>query len=217
MSPHPALRSSLSLKGEGKIRPSPFREKVAGGRMRVITQLGNPILRCQSKPVPMPLSRGHQQLIDDMIATMKRAKGVGIAAPQVGVGLKLFIVAPEPTVRYPHSPRMPPVAMINPTLVRRSKKTVADWEGCLSIPGLRGRVPRHDAIEIEFTARDGRRLRAELTGFVARIFQHEFDHIHGRVYIDRVKDTRTFMTEAEYRRRLTPPLSRRERAQRSDG
>ncbi len=90
--------------------------------------------------------------------------------------------------------------MINPKLVRHSAKTVTDWEGCLSIPGLRGRVPRYQAVEVEFTARDGRRLRAEMTDFIARIFQHEFDHICGRVYLDRVKDTRTFMTEAEYRK-----------------
>jgi peptide deformylase len=168
-------------------------------KVRTITQLGRPVLRQISKPVPLPLSRAHERLIDDMMLTMKKAKGVGIAAPQVGVGLRLFIVAPEPSARYPHSPRMAPVVMINPRLVKRSKKMVTDWEGCLSIPGLRGRVPRHHAIEIEFTARDGRRLRAELTGFIARIFQHEFDHINGQVYIDRVIDTRTFMTEAEFR------------------
>lgn len=135
-----------------------------------------------------------------MIATMKKAQGVGIAAPQVGVGLQLFIVAPEPSVRYPKAPRMAPVAMINPKLVKHSKTMVTDWEGCLSIPGLRARVPRYQKIEIEFTARDGRRLRAELTGFIARIFQHEFDHIQGRVYLDRVRDTRTFMTESEFRK-----------------
>jgi peptide deformylase len=148
----------------------------------------------------MPLSPAHDRLIDDMIATMKKAKGVGIAAPQVGEGLNLFIVAPEPSVRYPNAPRMAPVAMINPKLVRHSTKTVTDWEGCLSIPGLRGRVPRYQAVQVEFTARDGRRLRAEMTGFIARIFQHEFDHIHGRVYLDRVQDTLTYMTEAEYRK-----------------
>jgi len=172
------------------------------GRVLRITQLGEPVLRRASKNVPVPLSRAHDRLIDDMIATMKKAKGVGIAAPQVGEGLNLFIVAPEPSARYPKAPRMPPVAMINPKLVKRSIKMVTDWEGCLSIPGLRGRVPRHHAVEVEFTARDGRRQRAEMTGFIARIFQHEFDHINGRVYMDRVKDTRTFMTESQYRKLL---------------
>jgi len=172
------------------------------GRILRITQLGEPVLRRVSKNIRVPLTRAHDRLIDDMIATMKKARGVGIAAPQVGEGLNLFIVAPEPNARYPKAPRMPPVAMINPIVVKRSAKMVTDWEGCLSIPGLRGRVPRHHAVEVEFTARDGRRLRAEMTGFIARIFQHEFDHINGRVYIDRVKDTRTFMTESQYRKLL---------------
>lgn len=134
-----------------------------------------------------------------MIQTMRQAKGVGIAAPQVGKSLRLFILAPEPSVRYPKAPRLPPVAMFNPVIVKRSKKRVTDWEGCLSIPGLRGRVPRHQSLEIEFTDRQGRRLRGKLSGFVARIFQHEFDHINGMVYVDRVEDTRTFMTESQYR------------------
>jgi peptide deformylase len=170
------------------------------GHILPITQLGRPVLRTPSKPVRIPLSKAHDRLIDDMLVTMKKAKGVGIAAPQVDVGLRLFIVAPEPSSRYPNAPTMAPVTMINPILVKHSKKMVTDWEGCLSIPGLRGRVPRYHAIEIEFTTRDGQRMRAELTGFVARIFQHEFDHINGHVYIDRVADTRTFVTESEYRK-----------------
>ena len=135
-----------------------------------------------------------------MLVTMKKAQGVGIAANQVGVGKRLFIVAPEPSERYPKAPQMVPVVMINPKLVRHSKKRVTDWEGCLSIPGLRARVPRYHAVEIEFTARDGSLRQAELTGFIARIFQHEFDHINGMVSVDRVRDTRTFMTESEFRK-----------------
>ena len=170
------------------------------GKILRITQLGEPVLRRSSKPVQLPLTKSQDRFIDDMIATMKKAKGVGIAAPQVNVGLRMFIVAPEPSRRYPKSPTMAPVAMMNPKLVKHSKKMVTDWEGCLSIPGLRARVPRYHAIEIEFTARDGSRMRAELTGFIARIFQHEFDHINGNVYLDRVKDSRTFMMESEFRK-----------------
>jgi peptide deformylase len=170
------------------------------GNILRITQLGEPVLRRRSKPVRLPLSRAGDRFIDNMIATMKKAKGVGIAAPQVNVGLRLFIVAPQPSVRYPKAPKMPPVAMINPVLVKCSRKMVTDWEGCLSIPGLRARVPRSQTIEIEFTARDDRRLRGKLSGFVARIFQHEFDHVNGHVYLDRVKDPRTFMTESEFRK-----------------
>jgi peptide deformylase len=166
-----------------------------------ITHLGEPILRKKLKTVPGPAVAKIQNLIDDMMATMKKAQGVGIAANQVNVDQRIFIVAPEPSARYPQSPTMPPLAMINPKVLSASKKMETDWEGCLSIPGLRARVPRHYALTVEFTTRDGQRRRAELRGFVARIFQHENDHINGHVYIDRVQDTRTFMTEGEYRKR----------------
>ena len=167
-----------------------------------ITQLGDPVLRRVAKPVPLPLSRAHNRLIDDMIATMKKAKGAGIAAPQVGKSLRLFIIAPEPSARYPNAPKTPPVAMINPELVSHSENTATDWEGCLSIPGLRARVPRYQSVDIEFSARDGRRMAGKLRGFVARVFQHEFDHINGHVYLDRVRDPLTFMTETEFRKLL---------------
>lgn len=167
-----------------------------------ITQLGEPVLRKVGKPVGRMPAPKLKALVRDMIQTMRKARGVGIAAPQVDRSLRLFIVAPEPSTRYPKSPRIPPVAMIDPVIVKKSKKMVTDWEGCLSIPGLRGRVPRHHSIEIEFTALDGRRLRGKLSGFVARIFQHEFDHINGMVYVDRVADTRTFMTEPQYLRMM---------------
>jgi peptide deformylase len=166
-----------------------------------ITQLGQPVLRQSSKPVRR-IDAKIQRLIDDMIVTMKKARGVGIAAPQVGVGLRVFIVAPEPSRRYPHAPSMPPAAMINPRLLSYSKEMETDWEGCLSIPGIRGRVPRAKKLKIAFTGRDGKGYEARLSGFVARIFQHEFDHINGQVFMDRVQDTRTFATEPEYQRML---------------
>ncbi len=168
-----------------------------------ITQLGEPVLRRPSTPVANAQAHRIHQLIQNMLATMKKAKGVGIAAPQVGVGERLFIVAPEPSERYPHSPRMSPLAMINPRIRSRSKTFRTEWEGCLSIPGLRGRVPRHQWVDIEFTDRTSTQRRTRLSGFVARIFQHEFDHINGMVYIDRVRDTRTFVTEQQYRKRVS--------------
>jgi peptide deformylase len=168
-------------------------------RVRPITRLGQPVLRRSLKAVRRVASPALQQLIDDMIVTMRKAQGVGIAANQVGAGLRLFIVAPEPSVRYPQAPSLPPLAMINPRLLAHAKERETDWEGCLSIPGLRGRVPRYRWVQIEFTTREGEVLRAKLSGFVARIFQHEFDHINGRVYLDRVEDTRTLMCEPEYR------------------
>jgi peptide deformylase len=176
------------------------------GRILPITQLGQPVLRRRLKEVANPTAPEVQRFISDMIVTMKKAQGVGIAANQVGVDTRIFIVAPEPSVRYPKSPTMPPLAMINPKLLKKSKAMETDWEGCLSIPGIRGRVPRYRSLEIEFTARTGETLCAKLSGFVARIFQHEFDHINGFCYLDRVKDTRTLMTENEYQKMMNPTV-----------
>lgn len=173
------------------------------GKVLPITQLGEPVLRKKALEIRNLAAPALDRFIDDMMATMKKAQGVGIAANQVGVGIRAFIVAPQPSRRYPKSPQMPPMAMLNPKLVKRSARMITDWEGCLSIPGIRARVPRHAAIEIEFTDRRGRRLRAKLSGFIARIFQHEFDHINGMVYLDRVADSRTFMTEREYARMMS--------------
>lgn len=139
-----------------------------------------------------------------MIETMRKAKGVGIAAPQVGKSTRLFIVAPQPSVRYPHAPSMKPIPMINPRLIKHSRATNTSWEGCLSIPGIRGKVPRYNSIRIAFISPDGIPRKTILTGFVARIFQHELDHIDGKVFLDRIQDTRTLLTEREYRRLFTP-------------
>jgi len=133
---------------------------------------------------------------------MVKAQGVGIAAPQVGVPWRVFIVAPEPSVRYPKAPKILPIVMVNPVLLRHSKEMITDWEGCLSVPGLRGRVPRWKSVDAEFLDVQGITRRVRLEGFIARIFQHEFDHINGMVYIDRVADTRTFMMESVYRKRV---------------
>jgi peptide deformylase len=171
-------------------------------RILRITQLGEPVLRRRGKRVANPRSASVTRLIADMLVTMRKARGVGIAAHQVGVGLQAFIVAPEPSARYPKAPSMAPVAMLNAKLLKASRARAVDWEGCLSIPGIRARVPRARCVEIEFSGIDGKRYRAQLSGFVARIFQHEFDHVHGRVFLDRVENTRSFMTESEYRKRL---------------
>lgn len=167
-------------------------------RILEITKLGQPVLRRRAQAIRGLQSPDLQILIDAMIATMKDASGVGIAANQVGLGLRLFIVAPAPNPRYPHSPKMQPVAMINPRLVSHSRETIAGWEGCLSVPGIRGMVPRYKRIEIEYTSREGKRERRTLHNFVARVFQHEFDHINGKVFLDRVKNSRTFVTDTEY-------------------
>ncbi|MBD1920021.1 peptide deformylase [Microcoleus sp. FACHB-831] len=167
-----------------------------------VSQLGNPVLRRQARPIQNVRDERIQKLIDDLIATAISANGVGIAAPQVSQSIRLFIVASRPSPRYPHAPTMEPTAMIDPKIVSHSAEIVKDWEGCLSIPGIRALVPRYQAIEVEYTSRDGELHRRELTDFVARIFQHEYDHLDGIVFLDRVENTGDMMTEQEYQQRI---------------
>jgi peptide deformylase len=102
---------------------------------------------------------------------------------------------------------MEPTAMINPRIIAHSTERVKGWEGCLSLPGIRGLVPRYQAIEVEYITRDGQLHQQELTDFVARIFQHEYDHLDGIVFLDRVESTHDLMTEQEYQQRIVQQLS----------
>jgi len=168
-----------------------------------ICELGNPVLRCCAAPVNYVRQERIQNLIDNLIITASQANGVGIAAPQVGVSDRLFIIASRPTLRYPNAPLMEPTAMINPKIINHSHETIKDWEGCLSVPGIRGLVPRYQAIEIEYTNREGELCYQQLTDFVARIFQHEYDHLNGIIFVDRVESTQDLVTEVEYQKRIT--------------
>lgn len=171
-----------------------------------ISQLGNPVLRRQAQTIENPKDEQLQKLIDNLIHTAQNANGVGIAAPQVAQSYRLLIVASRPSARYPQAPTMEPTAMINPQIIARSNDVVKDWEGCLSIPGIRGLVPRSQAIEIEYTARDGKLHRQELRDFVARIFQHEYDHLDGIVFLDRVENAQELMAEEEYQEQIVKKL-----------
>jgi peptide deformylase len=165
-----------------------------------IIQLGNPTLRQKAAWVENIHDATIQQLIDDLIATVAKANGVGIASPQVAQSYRLFIVASRPNPRYPHAPEMEPTAMINPKIVGSSTEIVKGWEGCLSVPGIRGLVPRYQVIEVEYTDRYGNLQKQTLTDFVARIFQHEFDHLDGVLFIDRVESNLDTITEEEYQK-----------------
>jgi peptide deformylase len=172
---------------------------------RLIAQLGNPILRQTASPISRVQAAWVQPLIDDLMKTLVSAEGVGISAPQVGASHRILVVASHPNDRYPDAPEMLPTAMINPRIIDRSDAVVTDWEGCLSVPGIRGRVPRYKTIEVEYTTPEGRLQRHVLEGFIARIFQHELDHLEGLVFLDRLQDIHDVMTEAEYRKRILNP------------
>ena len=173
--------------------------------LRQIAQLGHPVLRTPADPVNLPASDAIRTLIADMQATLEDANGVGIAAPQIYEPSAIFIVASRPNPRYPMAPLMEPEVVINPEMLERSDDLVKDWEGCLSIPGIRGRVLRHRRIRVRYQTALGQVVEREFADFVARIFQHEDDHLRGIVFLDRLESTRDVVTEKEYQKQLARP------------
>jgi peptide deformylase len=170
--------------------------------LRQIAQLGQPVLRRVAEKIADPAVPAVHTLIEDMLITVADANGAGLAAPQVFEPLSLFIIASCPNQRYPHAPQMEPLAIINPEILWMSDEKEKGWEGCLSIPGLRGLVPRHRRIGVRYLTRAGEVREEEFTDFLARVFQHEFDHLQGIVFLDRMESTCELVTEKEYLRSL---------------
>jgi peptide deformylase len=167
-------------------------------QIREIAQLGAEVLRLHAEPVTEINNAETRALLDAMRATLANTQGVGLAAPQIGISRRAVIVASRPTPRYPNAPLMEPTVMLNPSFVPLSEATEKDWEGCLSIPGIRALVPRFKAIRIEYTDEQGNLIETRLEGFIARVFQHEFDHLNGLVFLDRVESNRDIFSESEY-------------------
>lgn len=170
-----------------------------------IRTVGDPVLTQAARPVENVLAPQIQQLIEDLKATMKEANGVGIAAPQVGVGLQILIIASHPNPRYPFAPQMKPLAVINPQVLERSQELVEGWEGCLSVPDRRGLIGRSRRVVVQYTTHSGRSKIVEWRDFIARIFQHEFDHLQGKVFLD--QDPRSLLSEADYMTQIIPTCS----------
>lgn len=166
--------------------------------LSTIAQIGNPVLRGKARPVAQ-IDQKVLELIHSLINQAIAHKGVGIAAPQISQPYRLFIIASHPSDRYPHAPTMPPTAMINPRILSHGEEVVKDWEGCLSVPNVRGLVPRYRQIEVEYTTKQGEVKQEILTDFVARIFQHELDHLDGILFTDRIIERADLYTEAQYR------------------
>ena len=156
-----------------------------------IVRMGHPVLRTVAGEVPLDrlAEPATQRWIDDMVETMHEADGVGLAAPQVGVSWRLFVYQagddddPEGGI--------PLTVVVNPEFEPLAGEPVSDWEGCLSIPDLRGWVPRHAALKLRAVDRRGRPFERIVSGFEARIVQHEFDHLDGVLFLDRMQDLRS--------------------------
>lgn len=167
-----------------------------------VSLLGNPVLRLKSKPVDLGKagSGNLQGFIDDLTETMREYDGVGIAAPQVHVSAQMAVMESEENPRYPEAPKIPLTVLINPKINPASRVQEEDWEGCLSVEGFRGRVPRWRAVDVESYNLRGERLRFRAEGFFARVIQHEVDHLQGKVFLDRMKDFSTLTHLKEYTR-----------------
>jgi peptide deformylase len=169
-----------------------------------VARMGHPVLRARAKAIdPADIRNPRlQQLIDDMFETMREYQGVGLAAPQVHESLRLFVAGFAPEEEddddMPRGARgVPMMALINPEITPVGDATDEDWEGCLSIPEIRGRVPRARQIVVQAYDRRGKRVEMRASGFTARVIQHETDHLDGVLFFDRMRNFQslTFMDE----------------------
>jgi peptide deformylase len=167
-----------------------------------ILQLGHPILRQYARTVDDIGDTNIQTLIENMLKIVIDAEGMGLAAPQISHSLQIFIMASHPNSRYPHAPRLPATAVINPQIIWQSKQIVQDWEGCLSVPKLRGYVPRAETIRVRYRSQKNILIETEYTGFLARIFQHEYDHLIAKLFIDRIQSNQDLISEQEWRSQI---------------
>ncbi len=165
-----------------------------------IARIGHPVVRTAARPVPKKAfgDPAFQKLVDDMRETMYEYEGVGVAAPQVHVGLRLAVLE-VPGSDDRGEAEVPFTVLANPTITPLDDEVEKGWEGCLSVPDLRGVVPRLKRLRLDALDRHGKRFSLEASGFHARVIQHECDHLDGQVYLDRMVDMKslTFIKEFE--------------------
>jgi peptide deformylase len=164
-----------------------------------VARMGHPVLRAKARPLEKAEIRSAaiQKLIDDMIETMNEYHGVGLAAPQIHEGLRMFVAALDAGDDDEESE---PIAVINPEITVVGSDVVEDWEGCLSIPDIRGRVPRAREIKVRAFDRTGARIELSAHDFPARVIQHETDHLDGVLFFDRMKSLASMTFLDEYSR-----------------
>lgn len=160
--------------------------------IREILKMGDSRLLRHARPIEDIADPALETIIADMYDTMHAANGVGLAAPQIGIDLRLMIFGFDKNPRYPEERPVPATTLINPWLEVLTDETEEGWEGCLSVPGMRGIVPRATRIRYGGTLEDRSALVREATGFHARLFQHEFDHLNGVLYPQRMTDMTKF-------------------------
>ena len=170
-----------------------------------IAQVGEEILKTPARQVEQA-EFGQASLnsfIEQLLATMLEADGIGIAAPQVFDPRAIMIIASRANARYPDAPDMQPKVLINPVIKSVGENKVWEWEGCLSVPGLRGRIERTDEVEVAYQDIKGQKQNVTFSGFVARIFLHEYDHLIGKTWLDHITSTENIMANDVWMAKFT--------------
>ncbi|HEY4016365.1 MAG TPA: peptide deformylase [Polyangiaceae bacterium] len=170
--------------------------------LRKIATIGHPVLRQRAREVTREelASAEVQRFIDDLVETMRDANGAGIAANQVHEPIRICAVEIHDNPRYPYKPDWPLTILVNPAVEPTTDETFDNYEGCLSVPNLRGQVPRFTGVRLRAWDRAGREIDQRVAGLMAGTFQHEVDHLDGKLFVDRVVDTRTLCTWADFDR-----------------
>lgn len=170
--------------------------------IRKIAHLGHPVLRQVSREVSREelLLEDTQRFIDDLIESMRDANGAGLAAPQVHEPLRICVLEVKNNPRYPYKPNIPLTVLVNPKLTPLSEERFDNYEGCLSVPNLRGVVKRYAELRVEGWDRRGEPIDLVARGFTAGTYQHEVDHLDGKLFVDRVEDPSTLTTWTEFER-----------------
>lgn len=170
-----------------------------------IAQLGHPVLRQQAEKIDIKHIDQVSHIIESMQQILSTSMGVGLAAPQIFHSISIIMIASRPSERYPSAPLMDPVVMINPHFTSLSDSTKKEWEGCLSIPSIRALVPRYTDIDISYIDIQGNQQTLLATDFIARVFQHEYDHLNGLVFLDRVENNQDIISELEFHKLMKMP------------
>lgn len=166
------------------------------GKVLKIREVGDPILNKISEEINIKnINEEILEIIDDLKSTLEFGTGLGIAAPQIGINKRIIVVgAKKENIKYNDAEEIPLMAMINPTWRKTSNETDIQYEGCMSVPIIRGKVERYKDIELTYYDENGKKIIKQLHGFFARLVQHECDHLEGIVFLDRVKEKNGFAT-----------------------
>ncbi len=167
-----------------------------GGEIPGVVTVGDPALRRVARPVDD--ARGARGLCDTLVQHLRALKGAGLAANQIGQELAVVVIEVRKTDFFPDRPESPLYVMVNPRIVERSDTLVEDWEGCFSVPGIMGRVPRSESIVVEYQDAEGEHHSERLSGYLARVVQHECDHLAGTIFLDRMSSMASISTIANY-------------------